>query len=88
MIWRDLKTDPPTGDEYAVLLFPCRSDCGVLYTVSNSVYAKGSYALSVGYTHWCEFKLAPNHEALVEWQENLTSEEIIDSLRSIDWNFE
>jgi hypothetical protein len=24
----------------------------------------------------------------VEWQESLTPQEIIDSLRSIDWNFE
>ena len=88
MKWRDLKTDPPTGDEYAVLLFPCRSDCGVLYQVSNPAYAKGSYALSAGYTHWCQFELAPNHDELVEWQESLTPQEIIDSLRSIDWNFE
>lgn len=74
MKWRDLKTDPPTGKEYAVLLFPCKSDCGVLYTVSNPVYARGPYALSSGYTHWCEFELAPTHKKWVKWQDNLKIE--------------
>jgi len=74
MKWRDLKTDPPTGDEYAVLLFPLRSDIGVLYTVSNPEYARGKYALESGYTHWCEFDLAPNHDELVEWQKQLYNE--------------
>ncbi len=74
MKWRDLKKDPPTGNEYAVLLFPCKSDCGVLYTVSNPVYARGPYALSSGYTHWCEFELAPTHDKWAKWQDNLIAE--------------
>lgn len=51
IVWRDLNTDPPTGDEYAVLLFPCRTDCGLLYIVSNPQYAKGEFAKQ-RYTHW------------------------------------
>jgi len=72
--WRCLITDPPTGDEYAVLLFPLKTDCGVLYTVSNPHYARGKYALDQGYTHWCEFELAPDHDKWEEWQNNLISE--------------
>ena len=74
MKWRDLKTDPPSGDEYAVLLFPCKTDCGVLYTVSNPHYARGPYALERGYTHWCEFKLAPTHAQWVRWQDDIQAE--------------
>ena len=76
MQWRDLKDDPPTGDEYAVLLFPCKSDCGVLYTVSNPHYARGQYALTAGYTHWCEFELAPDHNKWQQWQDELSSDGI------------
>jgi hypothetical protein len=71
MKWRDLKTDPPTGNEYAVLLFPCKSDCCVLYSVSNPHYARGPYAQTAGYTHWCEFELAPTHNIWVTWQNDL-----------------
>jgi hypothetical protein len=67
MKWRDLKTDPPTGNEYAVILFPCKSYCGILYTVSNSLYAHGPYALDAGYTHWAEFELAPEHDKWQQW---------------------
>ena len=73
MKWRDLKTDPPTGNEYAVLLFPYLSAMNIFYTVGNSSYAK-SEAISAGYTHWSEFQLAPSHDELVEWQENLYNE--------------
>ena len=68
MIWYDLKTEPPTDDEYAVLLFPCKSDCGVLYTVSNPKYARGPYAIAAGYTHWARIQLAPGHYHWEEWQ--------------------
>ena len=83
-VWRDLNTDPPTGNEYAVLLFPCRSDCGVLYVVSNPHYARGEYAKQ-RYTHWAEFELAPSHDELVAWQDSLTSEDIEKSLDNIQW---
>ena len=66
--WRDLLTDPPTGNEYGVLLFPCKSDCGILYTTSNPDYARGKYAQEAGFTHWCEIELAPTHEEWVQWQ--------------------
>jgi hypothetical protein len=79
-IWRDIKTDPPAGTEYAVLLFPVRSDCGVLYTVSNSQYAKSDYARE-RYTHWAEFELAPTHAELQLWQDQLTAEDIEKSLQ-------
>lgn len=68
MIWYDLKTEPPSDDEYAVLLFPCKTDCGVLYTVSNPTYARGPYALSSGYTHWARIQPAPGHTYWTEWQ--------------------
>lgn len=71
MIWYDLKTEPPTDAEYAVLLFPCITDCGVLYTVSNPVYARGQYALNCGYTHWARIHLAPGHHRMVEYQRTL-----------------
>ena len=75
MTWRCLKTDPPTGNEYAVLLFPLKSDCGVLYTVSNPHYARGQYALDSGYTHWCNFELAPDHDKWEQWQLDLVPEQ-------------
>jgi hypothetical protein len=69
--WFDLKTEPPTGKEYAVILFPCKTDCGVLYTIRNRFYAKSKYALKAGYTHWCNFELSQDHDKLVAWQDNL-----------------
>lgn len=86
MEWNDLKTNPPTGNEYAVILFPCRSDCGILYTASNPHYAIKNGVAS-GYTHWSEIQLAPNHDKMVEWQNNLTNEEIENSLLNIRDNF-
>jgi hypothetical protein len=80
-MWNDLKTNPPTGEEYGVLLFPCRSDCGILYTMSNPQYAIKN-GVRNGYTHWSNIELAPNHDELVEWQNNLTPEEIEKSLRA------
>jgi hypothetical protein len=71
MIWYDLATEPPSEEEYAVLLFPCKTDCGLLYTVSNPVFAKGPYALASGYTHWARIQLAPGHRTWVEWQKNI-----------------
>ncbi len=68
--WRDLKTDPPTRDEYCVLLFPCITDCGILYTVSNPEYAKYT-APSHGYTHWCKVELAPTHDIVERYQKTL-----------------
>jgi hypothetical protein len=74
MIWRNLKYDPPSGYEYCVLLFPLRTDVGVLYTVSNPQYAKVN-ALRDGYTHWAEFNLAPTHHYWQQWQEDLIKNE-------------
>ena len=81
MEWNDLKTNPPTGNEYAVILFPCRSDCGILYTASNPHYAIKN-GIAHGYTHWAEIELAPGHDKLVEWQDNLTREEIEEGLQA------
>lgn len=71
--WRDLETDPPTGDEYAVMLFPCKTDVGLLYIVSNPYYAKAN-GLENGYTHWAEFNLAPTHQQWVKWQDALNQQ--------------
>lgn len=60
----------PTDDMYAVILFPCKTDCCVLYTISNPEYARGSYAKKAGYTHWAEFNLAPEHNYWKDWQES------------------
>jgi hypothetical protein len=73
LTWRDLITDPPTGKEYAVLLFPCKTDCGILYVTSNPQYAIVN-AAKQGYTHWCEFKLAPTHDQWQEWQDKINEE--------------
>lgn len=70
MIWRDLKTDPPTGSEYCILLFPCKSDVGILYTTSNPHYAM-KQGIRQGYTHWAEFELAPTHDEWVRWQDDI-----------------
>lgn len=56
----------PTDDMYAVLLFPLKTACGVSYTVSNPVYARGQYAKEAGYTHWAELTLCPGD---TKWEE-------------------
>ena len=61
-MWRDLKTDPPTGDE-EVVLFPCISDVGILYTASNPEYARLN-AAKHGYTHWAPLARHPDHDAV------------------------
>lgn len=68
-VWRDLKTDPPSGNEYAVLLFPCLSNVGILYRASNLQYAIHT-AIHHGYTHWMEFDLHPNHNVVEESEKN------------------
>lgn len=78
MIWRCLETDPPTGD-HPVLLFPCRTDCGILYITSNPVYARVN-AFKNGYTHWAEIELAPDHDKWTRWQAELIQEEIQESI--------
>ena len=70
MRWRSLKDDPPSTQEYAVLLFPCKSDVGILYTVSNPHFARKN-GLKAGYTHWASFELAPTHYEWQRWQDNL-----------------
>lgn len=71
MQWRDLLTDPPSGKEYCILLFPCKTDVvGKLYITSNPHYAikKG---IKSGYTHWADPGLAPTHDEWVKWQDEL-----------------
>lgn len=64
-IWRDLRTDPPTGDR-CVVLFPMISDVGILFTASNPEYARQN-AVNAGYTHWMEIPpLGDNLEAEAE----------------------
>jgi hypothetical protein len=81
MKWNDLITNPPTGNEYAIILFPCKTDCGILYTASNPHYAI-KYGVTQGYTHWTEIELAPDHDKWNDWQNNLTPEEIIKSVEN------
>ena len=73
MLWRELETDPPSGNEYAIILFPCKTDCGLLYIISNPHYAI-KHGVNNGYTHWTEFQLAPDHDKLVSWQNGLDGE--------------
>ena len=70
MPWRDLATDPPTGNEHCVLLFPCRSDVGIFYITSNPYYAM-QHGVEQGYTHWAEIELAPTHDEMVRWQDEI-----------------
>ena len=80
MVWKDLKTNPPTGKEHAILLFPCRTDCGLLYITSNPHYAIKN-GVKNGYTHWAEIELAPTHAYWAEWQDNIVPEENEKSLK-------
>lgn len=73
MLWRELATDPPSGDEYCVILFPCKSDVGVLYITSNPQYAI-KRGVEAGYTHWSDITLAPTHDEWVKWQEELSDD--------------
>lgn len=61
--WKRLSEELPSEEEYAVLLFPVRSDVGIMYTVSNPFYARAT-AIHEGYTHWCKFELAPKHHKM------------------------
>lgn len=60
-MWRDLKNDPPTGDD-CVVLFPCISDVGIMYSSSNPEYARVN-GLKHGYTHWMPIERHPDHDA-------------------------
>lgn len=81
MEWKDLKTNPPTGKEHTILLFPCRTDCGLLYITSNPHYAIVN-GVKNGYTHWAEIEFAPTHAYWSEWQESIRAEENEKSLDS------
>lgn len=74
MEWKDLKTNPPTGKEKVILLFPCRTECGLLYITSNPHYAIKN-GVKNGYTHWAKFEFAPTHAYWAEWQEQIRKEE-------------
>lgn len=69
MIWYDLASEPPTDDEYAVILFPCKTDCGLLYTTSNPVFARVN-GVKQGYTHWARIQEAPGHRTWANWQKS------------------
>lgn len=70
MHWYDLATEPPTDNEHAVLLFPCKTDCGLLYITSNPIYARLN-GVKHGYTHWARIQPAPTHRYWNEWQKNI-----------------
>ena len=78
--WKLLSEEKPSLDDYAVILFPCRSPNGILYTVSNPHYARSENATNAGYTHWSRLDLAPCHDKLVKWKDDLTWQEIDASL--------
>lgn len=64
LYWHDLETDLPQGDD-CVILFPQISDVGILYTASNSEFARQN-ALKHGYTHWFPI---PKHSRELEMRE-------------------
>ena len=64
--WRCLKTDPPTGNEYGILLWPQTIDVGYNYIISNPQYAIKN-GLAHGFLLWYEFPLAPDHDNFIEW---------------------
>lgn len=68
--WKDLATDPPTGEEHCVLLFPCKTDVGILYITSNPYYAI-KHGIDQGYTHWAEVEHAPTHDEWIRWQDDI-----------------
>lgn len=71
MQWIKLEDELPPDDVYCVLLFPLKSDVGILYHTSNPAYARVN-AIKAGYTHWAKVENAPTHEQWVEWQDKLT----------------
>lgn len=71
--WRDLLSDPPTGKEYAVILWPVIVDVGHSYVISNPHYAKTN-ALKKGYRAWMELKCHPDHEAFEKHTDELLNE--------------
>jgi hypothetical protein len=64
--WRCLKTDPPTGKEYGILLWPQLTDVGFTYIISNPQWALAN-GLNDGFTLWFEWPLAPNHDDFLEF---------------------
>ena len=73
MKWIALEDELPKIEEhYCVLLFPCKTDVGILYITSNVEYARGPYAQQAGYTHWAAIELAPTHDKWDQWQRDLT----------------
>ncbi len=73
MKWIALDDELPKHEEhYCVLLFPCKSDVGLLYITSNVDYARGPFARQAGYTHWAAIELAPTHDQWDQWQRDLT----------------
>lgn len=73
--WHLLAERLPEGDR-AVQLFPCITDIGILFVVSNPDYARIN-ALSDGYTHWAEIARLPDgvEEAAEAAQEALRQAE-------------
>ena len=80
MQWYKLADVLPNKEEYAVLLFPCKSSIGILYTASNTPYAI-KHGLSSGYTHWAYIKEAPGHGDMITWQDSITVGEEQESLK-------
>ena len=68
--WRDLLNDPPTGKEYAVILWPVNVDVGHSYTLSNPAYAIKN-GLQNGYRAWMELKLHPDHDYFEKYKEEI-----------------
>jgi len=75
MTWRDLKTDPPIGNG-CVILFPCITDVGILYTASNPEYARQN-ALKQGYTHWMPIEPHPDEAVVKRHIEQLYANEYL-----------
>lgn len=76
MKWIALEDELPNREEhYCVLLFPCKSDVGILYITSNVEYARGPFAKQAGYTHWAAIELAPDHQKWQDWQNNYIMEQ-------------
>jgi len=73
MKWNEFKTNPPSGSETMIVMFPCKVENGSLYKVVSAEYAKVN-GQKQGYTHWLEIDLSPTHNDWKQWQITMVME--------------
>lgn len=63
--WSNLETSPPTGDEYAVILYAPKPIMGnLIYYLASPLYAIND-ALRAGFTQWAPVHAAGDHAEVI-----------------------